>query len=182
MSLERLLREAGLAVRELLPIVGATLSPADIANLFGSLEDALAAYHIAAAYVGGADPANDALAFDRVYDRLGVQLMYLDQFEVAVLNDRAWDAGRVRRAISYTRAIQVPYWDAKTKFLPLPAMPGEGTICLYMCKCKWSIVTVNAEQGDYDCTWVLAADESCSTCLARAAEWSPLRIRGGQLG
>ena len=63
--------------------------------------------------------------------------------------------------------------------LPVPAMPGEGTICKTKCKCSWDIVPIDEKAGDYDAYW--RRGDSCSTCLAREQEWNPIRIRGLEL-
>ena len=82
------------------------------------------------------------------------------------------------RAKQYTDSIIKPYWQGLTEVLPLPALPGDGTSqCLTHCRCKWRIDVLDRGVGDYDCFWELQPAEHCQTCLERAKEWSPLRIR-----
>lgn len=50
------------------------------------------------------------------------------------------------------------------------------------CNCKWDVKAVDAANGDYDAYWRLEkGSKHCQTCLERAAQWSPLRIREGVL-
>lgn len=112
---------------------------------------------------------------------LEVQFRFLERFRLQLASDAQYQQGVTQRAQSYANSIAVPYWKGAVRFLPLPAMPREGTICLGNCGCVWDIVTVNEENGDYDCRWIRSKDDSCSTCIARASEWSPLRIRGGTI-
>lgn len=64
----------------------------------------------------------------------------------------------------------------------MPAQPGDGTTqCYTNCQCSWQFVPVNAGRGDYDAYWRLGAADHCDTCIARAAQWAPLQIRGGNV-
>ncbi len=66
------------------------------------------------------------------------------------------------------------------KFLPLPAMPAQGTNCYTNCKCRWRIE--KRGPGDYDAYWVLEPGaKHCQVCLQRRDDWYPIRIRGGRL-
>ncbi len=67
------------------------------------------------------------------------------------------------------------------KVLPLPAYPAEGTQCLSNCKCSWSIDVLDFNAGNFDAYWKLGTNDSCQTCVQRAGEWSPVRIRGNTL-
>lgn len=62
---------------------------------------------------------------------------------------------------------------------PLPAMPGEGSICRINCKCNWDIDVLDSAAGDANAYWRLGVAEHCDTCEARAVEWNPFRIRNG---
>lgn len=158
--------------------------PRGVAAWESELERALRDYH-AAAYLAGSGartpdqvrpPARVAIERD-----IATQLAYLRRFGVTIRENATWEKGWKTRAQSYADAIQVPYWRGRTKMLPLPAMPGEGSQCLTHCKCVWEIVTVDEAANDYDCYWRLGAAEHCQTCEQRAATWSPLEIRGGRL-
>lgn len=158
--------------------------PRGVAAWEAELERALRDYH-AAAYLAGSGartpdqvrpPARVAIERD-----IATQLAYLRRFGVTIRENATWEKGWKTRAQSYADAIQVPYWRGRTKMLPLPAMPGEGSQCLTHCRCSWEIVTVDAAANDYDCYWRMSDAEHCQTCLERAATWSPLEIRGGRL-
>lgn len=114
---------------------------------------------------------------------VATQLKFLRQFKVEIQDTKQWQAGWNARAAMYARSIQTPYWRGRTKMLPLPAMPGDGTTqCLTNCKCAWNVVPVDEEAGDYDAYWVYGATEHhCQTCRERESQWSPLQIRGGVL-
>lgn len=112
---------------------------------------------------------------------VAAQLDFLRNFAVTIQGDKEWQTGWNARAESYANGIKTPYWQGATKMLPLPAMPTEGTQCMGNCNCLWEIETVNEAAGDYDCYWRRGAGDSCQTCKQRAADWSPVRIRGGSL-
>jgi len=64
----------------------------------------------------------------------------------------------------------------------LPAQPGDGTTqCLTNCKCRWSILVLSKDRGDFNANWQLGASEHCQTCRDRARSWLGLKIRGGRL-
>lgn len=109
------------------------------------------------------------------------QAAYLDKFTIEIKDGSRWENGWNSRAAMYAESIKAPYWAAKTKMLPLPAMPTEGSQCLTRCKCMWDVEMVDAEAGDYNAYWRLGSGESCQTCAERAAQWSPLQVRGGEL-
>lgn len=141
----------------------------------------LARYH-AAAMLAGADAATLTEAMHTVITRtLAVQLAFLKQFGIAIRDGAAWERSWNARAAMYAQSIKVPYWQGRTKMLPLPAMPAEGTQCLTHCKCAWEVSPVDEEAGDYDAYWRRGADDSCQTCRQRELEWAPVRIRGGVL-
>jgi hypothetical protein len=131
--------------------------------------------------VGGLGSALTPAMERLVVDALQVQFQFLARFRLVIQSNADYQRGLTSRAESYANSISVPYWRGATKMLPLPAMPREGTICLGNCGCAWDIVTVDEERGDYDCRWIRQRDDSCSTCIARESEWSPLRIRQGAL-
>lgn len=150
-----------------------------------AMKKAIAEYHVAAAMLGGDnDPGDWAMSEEqqaKLKNAVKTQLGYFDQFSVRVREDGIFDRAALARAESYAAAVRSTFYQAVTKFLPLPAMPGEGTICHGNCKCGWDIKPVNEENYDFDCYWRRGATDSCSTCIARENEWSPLRIRNGSL-
>lgn len=112
---------------------------------------------------------------------VSAQMAFLDNFAIEIKDGERWERSWNSRAEMYAESIKVPYWKSRTKMLPLPAMPAEGTQCRGRCRCSWDVVVVNAEAGDYDATWVLGSGEPCQTCRERAAQWAPLQVRGGEL-
>lgn len=143
------------------------------------LRTAIAQYHTAAmiAGAGGSAGSLSASMKNQLGEIVANQLNYLDGF-VEKLNTGTMSSGQIRaRADMYAPALRQPYSAGATAGLPLPAMPAEGTICHTNCKCSWRIVTVDEEAGDYDCFWVRGATDSCSTCIAREREWSPILVR-----
>jgi hypothetical protein len=112
---------------------------------------------------------------------VAAQLGYLRNFTVEIQNAKEWQAGWDARAESYATSIKVPYWVGRTKMLPLPAMPAQGTQCMGNCKCQWQVNTIDEGAGDYDAYWIRHASDSCQTCVERAGQWNPVQIRGGEL-
>lgn len=145
------------------------------------MRDALAEYHLAGFMAGNASEDVSDKALSVVADQLGVQLDYLNGFKVELQSAAEFAAGAQARAESYAPAIKVPYWTGKTKVLPLPAMPAQGTQCLNNCGCLWRVVTLDEAAGNYDAYWERHKDDSCQTCIQREADWSPVRIRDGML-
>lgn len=134
----------------------------------------------------GADVARIVDEFQAIIDQLtDVQSAFLENFADDIdLN--GWLNAYNARALMYASAAKQAYWHGDVlrqtgRFLPLPAMPAEGTQCLSHCKCSWRIETVNAEAGDYDAFWRRNVEDSCQTCIEREALWSPLRIRNGEI-
>lgn len=112
---------------------------------------------------------------------LAAQLDYLRHFaDVIEQSEGDFQAGWKSRAQSYARSIKVPYWRGATKMLPLPAMPGQGSQCLTQCKCSWDIQQLEGD-NNYDCYWRMGAAEHCQTCVTRAQEWAPFKIRNGEV-
>ena len=111
------------------------------------------------------------------------QLDYLDRFAEDIRGTAGeWNNAFDGRAEMYAQSIGASYWDGRTKGLPLPAMPKDGTTqCLTNCKCKWRIEWLDEETGDADAYWVRDADDSCQTCVQRESDWNPFRIRAGRV-
>jgi hypothetical protein len=146
------------------------------------MSELLARYHTAAYLVGaGVDRVNPQQR-RRIVDGVAEQMAYLERFTVELQGEGLGEPGIRARARMYAESVKVPYWNGRTRGLPLPSVPGDGTMqCLTNCKCSWKIETISAERGDYDATWERHVSDSCQTCVQRAAEWNPLRIRNGEL-
>ena len=111
---------------------------------------------------------------------LSGQVDYLNKFADEI-EAQGWQPAYEARAQMYGRALRALYEQGATFGLPLPAMPGEGSECLTNCKCRWRVDWIDRENLDADAYWVMGQAEHCPTCQTRAAEWAPLRIRGGKL-
>jgi len=145
------------------------------------MAELLARYHTAAWIVGADSETLTETQRATIIVGVAEQLAFLDGFVLDIRSADEFQQGWTRRAASYAESIKVPYWQGRTKVLPLPAMPAQGTQCLTKCQCLWDVTTINADKGDYDARWVRGANDSCQTCIQRAAEWNPVRIRGGVL-
>ena len=114
------------------------------------------------------------------WELMSGQLEYLDAFRLQIQSAAEFQAGWEARAASYAKAIKVPYWKGKTKMLPLPAIPGDGSSqCLANCYCEWDIKQIDA--NTYSATWQLGEADHCQTCVQRAKDWKNLIIRDGVL-
>jgi len=133
----------------------------------------------------GADQAAVPILNDTVQRLIDIQLAFLQNF-TSDIQGTDWLPSYNVRAQMYGSAIKQAYWHGDVirqtgRVLPLPAMPAEGTQCLSHCKCTWRIETINAANGHYDAYWERNVKDSCQTCIEREAQWSPVRIRGGEL-
>lgn len=155
--------------------------PRGVAAWESALSDALTQYHLAAYLAGAGETQLSPAARVAVRRDIATQLVYLRRFGVTMRSDATWQRGWNARAASYADSIQVPYWRGRTRMLPLPAMPGEGSQCLTHCRCSWEIVTVDEDANEYNCYWRMGDAEHCQTCTQRAADWAPLRIRDGRV-
>lgn len=154
--------------------------PARVEPWYSEIAAQLKRYH-QAAYLNGAATRDLSSAASRAIEGdLATQLKFLSQFKVEIQGAAEWQAGWNARAAMYARSIQVPYWRGKTKLLPLPAMPGDGsTACLTNCGCAWDVQEVGPDS--YDAYWRRAKTDSCQGCVQREQEWAPLRVREGVL-
>lgn len=146
----------------------------------------LLARYSTAAYMAGQDSSSlTPQAKAKIAKAVGEQVNYLENFALEIQEGAEWQRGWEARAESYANSVGQSYWQGKTKMLPLPALPKDGTSqCLGNCECAWQVKKLEGP-GNYDCTWKLGAKEqggnACQTCEQRAEEWNPLRIRGGRV-
>lgn len=175
-------------IHRLSVLIGAATSaletdPDKLDDWYDELSRQLRRYHLAG-FMGGYGTGTIPKGADtQIAQDLQTQLKFLKQFKIEIQNADDWQASWNSRAEMYARSIQVPYWRGKTKMLPLPAMPGDGTTqCLTNCRCAWNIDTVNEDNNDYDAYWIYGATEDhCQGCRERQAQWSPLQIRNGEI-
>lgn len=143
----------------------------------------LITYHYAA-YLAGAGLTRVDDISDGAKEAIGAvlkeQVDYLNGF-ADTLDDGIDDALEARyraRANLYAGALKTSYSIGATELLDVPAHPGQGSECMVNCGCRWRIVEVDAAEGDFDCYWERAKDDSCATCIDREERWNPYRIRG----
>ena len=134
----------------------------------------------AAALQAGQDGAPlDEAGKAAVTKQVQAQIGFLNGFTAEIQDAATFQPGWKARAAMYAKSIAAPYWSGRTKLLPLPALPGDGTSqCKTNCGCSWDVQELDGD-GNYDCYWRLGKAENCQTCAQRAADWSPLRIRDG---
>lgn len=152
-----------------------------VSQWYSLAQEKIAEYHLASFMAGNQSEIVPDKAWNGLVDQVNAQLEYLTGFKAEIQAAPEFAAGWQARAESYAGAIKQPYWSGKTKVLPLPAMPAQGTQCGNNCKCLWRVETVDEAKGDYDAFWERHADDSCQTCLEREAQWSPVQIRDGVL-
>lgn len=146
-----------------------------------TMEQLIARYSTAAYMAGAGTSALTTAEIETVTMLVQTQLSFLDNFTLVIQSEPKFMQGWYFRAEQYADHIVEPYWKGKTRILPLPAMPGDGTFC--HCHCAWDIQVVDETAGDYDCYWKLGIVRTshCQFCEERASEWNPLKIRGGEL-
>lgn len=158
------------------------LSPAQISEYHEVMEELLSRYHLAAYMVGAGTQTVTGLARERVLNGIAGQLAYLDVFIDEIRDADTGEMGWMPRARMYGESIGEAYWAGKTKGLPLPSLPKDGTTqCLTNCSCKWEIKTIDEGKRNYDAYWRRGAQDSCQTCIERENTWNPIRIRNGVL-
>lgn len=106
----------------------------------------------------------------KITQQIQAQYGYLDGFasdiETAIQNGSSL-AFVPSRAAMYAGSSKQSYWTQTTAGIDLPAQPCDGTSeCLGRCGCEWKCIN-----GKWN--WVRGKDDSCPTCLQRAANWSP---------
>jgi len=158
------------------------LSPAQISEYHEVMEELLSRYHLAAYMVGaGTDVVSDK-AREKILEGVANQLAFLQGFITEIEDNDTFEMGWQARARMYGESIKEPYWNGRVKLLPLPSVPGSGdTQCLTNCKCFLEVKNYNAEKGNADVYWRLSQVEHCQTCVQRATEWNPLKVRGNVL-
>lgn len=189
-SLVELPRRVADVIRAMVPGINELSDRIEVGNLSPEqwreeMQQLMAQFAQSAAISGAGSRGNPALTRPFVDRLVQVQGVFLDEFLRDILAN-GWLTSYRARAQIYAGAIKQAYWHADVvrqagQVLPLPAYPTEGTQCLGYCKCRWRIVTIDAEAGDFDAYWGRHADDSCQTCILREQQWSPVRIRGGIL-
>lgn len=141
----------------------------------------LARGHLAAYMAGSGTTDLEAKDQRTVLSTVAEQFRFLDQFAVEIQDAASYQRGWNARAQMYADAVGSSYFAGAFRMWALPALPRDGsTQCLTRCNCRWEIIEQEGE-GNADAYWRLGPSESCQTCLERAAQWSPIRFRGGVL-
>lgn len=154
--------------------------PADVAAWQQELSRQLARYHAASYLAGSGEATLAGPARAAVLSDLREQLKFLGKFAFEIQGAKEWQRGWNARAAMYAKSIRVPYERGRTKMLPLPAMPCEGTTCLTNCGCSWEIDELSGD-GNADAYWRRGKGDGCRVCKQRERDWSPVRIRDGVL-
>lgn len=153
----------------------------DVEEWAAEMRGLLARGHLAGAMLGSGGTALSPALRRAVGEALGVQFQFLGRFVAEIADAAEFRPGWEARAAMYAESVKTPYWVARTRMLPLPALPGDGSSqCLTRCRCSWVINQLDGD-GNWDCYWTMGAKEHCQTCRERADLWAPLRIRGGEL-
>lgn len=138
--------------------------------------------YTSAAYLSGSGTADlNVEEHKLIAQYVATQLDFLSAFRDEIKAADEWSNVWNSRALMYADSIKAPWWAGNTRGYPLPAMPGDGTTqCLTRCRCVWRVDELEGD-GNADAYWVVSAGETCQTCVERAAQWAPLRIRDGVL-
>lgn len=155
--------------------------PALIDDWYDELARQMRRYTLASYISGNGGAAPSAQADKLIADQVKSQLEYLAAFRDEIKASADWKPAWNSRAAMYAQSVKAPYWSAKTRGYPLPAMPGDGTTqCLTNCGCAWELNELEGD-GNADAYWRRSKDDSCQTCIERERQWSPLQIRDGVL-
>jgi hypothetical protein len=147
----------------------------------------LARFTMASFMLGAGTALVSASYWQQIVGMLEKQYNYLANFSVDIANRILTGVGLDPlkwRAEMYAQSITEAYWRGINRERPeLPDYPGSGnTECLTRCRCEWLWDMEDPDNGNWDVTWRLGiAEESCPTCLARAARWNPLKIRDWEI-
>lgn len=178
-SLDRLIARLSSLIGAATESLQADVSRAD--DWYDEIARQLRRYTLAA-WLSGSGASADEIAPTIISGYVATQLDFLAAFRDEIKAAKEWSNAWNSRAQMYAESIKAPWWAGTTRDYPLPAMPGDGTSqCLTRCKCSWRIDELEGA-GNADVTWVYGATEGhCQTCIERAAQWNPIRIRGGEL-
>lgn len=146
-----------------------------------AFSEALAKYHTAALLTGQGNTTLTDAGRRYLGKTVEAQIKFLRNWAIEIQDEAQFKLGWNARAALYAQGIGASWWKGETKFLPLPAMPKDGTTrCLSNCGCSWEIVELDGE-GNADAYWRRAKTDSCQTCVQRERDWAPLKIRDGRL-
>jgi len=106
------------------------------------------------------------------------QYQFLGKFEQDIKAGKLSPGQITTRANMYVESGTQAFEQGKAVALGLPrlpAYPGDGsTLCKANCRCHWEI---EAAETEWLATWTLGIAEHCDTCVQRAQDWAPYRVR-----
>lgn len=141
----------------------------------------LARGHLAGYMTGQDSAVVDTASRRQLLKDVSAQIVFLDNFVVDIQAAATFQKGWNARAQMYMDAVGASYYKGKFKMWALPAVPRDGTTqCRTRCNCSWDVQELEGE-GNADAYWRLGPTEHCQGCVERAAQWSPIRFRGGEL-
>lgn len=111
-----------------------------VARWQAEFEALIARYHTTSLMLGLRETVLGQGASAYLLRVVATQYEFLANFGIEIQDAAEWQAGFTARAEMYAGAIKEPYWTGDTQFLPLPAMPAEGTQCLSNCLVGETIV------------------------------------------
>ena len=109
------------------------------------------------------------------------QWKFLQKFGEEIKNGELSGAKILQRAGMYGEAVTHGYEQAKAKShaIKLPEYPADGQqACFSNCRCHWRLVDDTSDTNYVLATWTLnPRAEHCTTCIANARTWNPLRVK-----
>jgi hypothetical protein len=159
----------------------------DVTEWLQRMESEIASLHLTADAIGRGGLSNMTVEdLNRVNRQVADQNTYLQRWarQLQDADEQEINPSAMRRrALMYAENANATLGQATVSAMgmpELPAQPKDGTTdCLTNCYCRWSIRDVDGD-GNWDCYWIIdRSRDNCPQCVARAAAWSPLRIRGG---
>ena len=133
----------------------------------------------------GGRPYMTAVDWGSIGGSYAEQLKYLEKNVIPFL-DTMSEAQIRNRMSMYANSSREAFFRAQTRargFQPgaLPYFPADGdTVCLTKCNCEWDMVEVREDDAliGFDAYWRLGGSvQHCDSCLTRAAESSPHKMR-----
>lgn len=109
------------------------------------MQSLIARYQTSALMLGQGSDEIDEKAASILLNMTDDQFAYLANFGAEIASAAEWQEGYQARAESYAGAIKEPYWTGEVDFLPLPAMPAQGTQCRCLSDPASLILTARGE-------------------------------------
>lgn len=151
----------------------------DVDSWYDQFSSEIERYHREALQTGLRSRLLDEQALNYLDNVVEGQIEFLDTWKLEIEeNEGEFKQGWKARAALYAMSVRQDYWTGVSHFLPLPAMPGDGsTQCLSNCNCYWEITWLDETKGDADAYWRNGPGKHCQTCLVRSEDWAPIQVR-----